>query len=51
MVTHGSKLGKYSKVLSDAAQRGPQALTATHFILASRDATYRQQIKSLEEQD
>lgn len=51
IATHGSKLGKYAKVLSDASQRGPQALTATHFILASRDANYRQQIKSLEEQD
>lgn len=42
---------KYAQALQDAAQRGPQAFGATHFILQSRDPEYRQAIMDDEEQE
>lgn len=45
------KLGKYAKVLTDAASRGNQSLAATHFLLSQQDPAYRQQLKALEDQD
>jgi hypothetical protein len=45
----GQRLGPYAKVLADAAQRGPQAVTATHFLLSQRDPKYRDMVKKLED--
>lgn len=42
------RLGKYAKVLLDAAQRGNKALATTHFILQQRDPEYRKRIQELE---
>lgn len=40
--------GKYSKQLQEAAARGGNALSATHFVLQQTDPEYRQKIKDVE---
>jgi hypothetical protein len=42
--------GKFSDVLSKAAQRGSNALGATHFMLQQTNPEYREQLKALEEE-
>lgn len=42
-------LGKFSNVMQKAAQRGPQAVAATHFLLQQQDPAYREQMKAIEE--
>lgn len=44
-------LGKYQTALTSAAQRGTQALTATHFLLQQQDPEYRQRMQELEDSD
>jgi len=44
-------LGKFSGVLANAAQRGPQAMAATHFILSQQNADYRQLMKNMDKGD
>lgn len=39
----------YAKALTEAAQRGPQALAVAHYTLSQRDPAYRQTIKDLDE--
>lgn len=41
--------GKYAKVLQDAAQRGPQGVASTHFLLNSTDENYRQLLRNIAE--
>ena len=41
-------LGKYSNVFTKAAERGTQAISATHFILQQQDPEYRAKIQELE---
>lgn len=41
-------LGPYVKILSDAASRGPEALTATHFLLQQNNPDYRQMIQKMD---
>lgn len=41
--------GKFQSVLQNAAQRGPQALGASHFILQQNSPEYREQLKQLQE--
>lgn len=36
------KLGKYGKILLDAAERSPKSLAATHFLLGKTDEGYRE---------
>jgi len=43
--------GKYAGVLQSAAQRGPQGLASTHFILESTDPAYREMIRSVADRD
>ncbi len=43
--------GQYAQVLSNAAQRGPKALAATHFLLSQRDQNYRETLSRIEGED
>jgi hypothetical protein len=45
------KLGPYTKVLTDASTRGPQALAATHYILQQQDQKYRERVNSIKGDD
>lgn len=42
-------LGKFSGVLANAAQRGPQALAAAHFVLSQQNQEYRQTMDKLQD--
>jgi hypothetical protein len=42
-------LGQYAETLTNAMNRGPQALAATHFILSQRDPNYREITNGLSE--
>jgi len=42
------RLGRYANILTDAAQKGPQAAAAIHFVLMQRDPEYRNKIEELE---
>jgi hypothetical protein len=45
------KLGKFSQVIQNASQRGPQAVAATHFMLQQSNQEYRERLKQIEEED
>lgn len=45
------KLGKFAVPLQKAAERGSQAVAATHFVLQQSDPEYRQKIKEIESND
>lgn len=38
-------MGKYGKILTDAAQRGGQSLAATHYVLQQTQPGYSDQFK------
>lgn len=44
------KLGKFGRVMQDAAQRGSQAVAVTNFILQQNNPEYREQLRKLEEE-
>lgn len=41
------KLGKFTRVLQQAEQRGPQGVAATHFVLQQSNPEYRQVLKDV----
>lgn len=41
------KFGKYAQVLQSAAQRGPQGVASTHFLLQQSDEDYRELLKQI----
>jgi hypothetical protein len=43
-------LGPFAKILSDAATRGPEAMTATHFLLQQTSEDYRNKISKMSQQ-
>lgn len=43
--------GKFANVLTNAANRGNQALAATHFILSQQHPEYREMTRAIQEQD
>lgn len=44
-------LGKFSQPLMSAIERGPAAISSTHFLLMSNNPEYRQMIKKMDEED
>lgn len=45
-----NSLGKYAAPLMEAASRGNNAVSATHFIMMQRDPGYREAVKALEDE-
>lgn len=51
VMTTPQAFGKYAKVLQDAAQRGPQGVASTHFLLQQTEPGYRQILDQIANQD